>query len=100
MDNYNQDYERYQKAKEQVKEIKGFYSHLVVYLCVIGFLVFINLKYSPEHIWFYLPMMGWGIGLLFHGLKVFNINFMSKQWEERKIREFMDEEEKKQQKYQ
>lgn len=99
MQNLNNDYERYQKAKEKVKEIKDFYSHLIVYLCVISFLVFINLKYSPEHIWFYWPMLGWGIGVVFHGLSVHDVAILSKSWEDKKIREFMEEEKNKQNKY-
>lgn len=95
----NQEYERYLKAKEQVKEIKDFYSHLIVYVCVIGFLAFINFKYSPEHIWFYWPMLGWGIGLFFHGLKAYDVTILGKNWEEKKIREFMEEDKKKQNKY-
>ena len=26
--------EKYEKAKKRVEEIKGFYSHLIVYICV------------------------------------------------------------------
>lgn len=96
METNNQEYERYQRARKRVKEIKGFYGNLISYTLVISFLIFINLKYSPEHIWFYWPMLGWGIGVLFHGLGVFNIvPFFGKDWEEKKIQEFMKEEEKK-----
>ena len=39
----------------------------------------------------------WGIGLLFHGLNVFKHNFhFFKDWEERKIKEFMEKEEEDQ----
>lgn len=35
-----------------------------------------------------------GIGVLFHGLKVFNyMPFFGKNWEEQKIKEFMEKEE-------
>lgn len=91
MENFNNN-QQYERAKERVKEIKEFYSHLISFICVNGFLVFINLKYSEDHLWFYWPMLGWGIGLLFHGLKAFDFPLMSKDWEEKKIREFMDQE--------
>ena len=39
----NTDLEKYQLAKQQVEEIKGFYSHLTSYIFVIGVLIFINL---------------------------------------------------------
>jgi hypothetical protein len=94
MEEFNDDYKRYERAKERVKEIKDFYSHLITYIAVISFLVFINLKFSPRHLWFYWPMLGWGLGVLFHGLRAFDFTFMSKEWEEKKIREFMNEEKK------
>ena len=97
MENTNQEYERYQKAKKRVKEIKGFYANLVSYVLVISFLTFINLKYTPEHIWFCWPMLGWGVGLLFHAFGVFKIvPFFGEDWEEKKIKEFMKQEEEKQ----
>ena len=39
MDNANSEYERYQKAKAKVKEIKGFYGHLSSYVIVIAILI-------------------------------------------------------------
>lgn len=42
--------------------------------------------------WFYWATFGWGIGLLTHGLSVFALPGMfGKNWEERKIREYMDQ---------
>ncbi|MCJ1805519.1 MULTISPECIES: 2TM domain-containing protein [Flavobacterium] len=95
MENFNDDFQRYEKARKKVKEIKDFYSHLISYLCINTFFIFINLKYSSNHIWFFYPMLGWGIGLFFHGLKVYDFSFISKNWEERKIQEFIEEEKKR-----
>ena len=98
METNQNDFERYQRAQKQVENIKGFYGHLVSFVFVMFFLVVINLKYSPQYLWFFWPMLGWGIGLLFHGLKAFNYSpFLGKDWENRKIKEFMDNE--KQNKY-
>lgn len=100
MENYNSsEFEKYQQAKKQVQEIRGFYGHLISFISVMLFLLFINLKYSEDHLWFYWPMLGWGIGILFHAMKVFNIvPFFGKDWEERKIKEFMEQERKNQNK--
>ncbi len=50
--------EKYEKAKKRVEEIKGFYTHLIVYVCVNIVLVIINLVTSPGALWFYWPLMG------------------------------------------
>jgi 2TM domain len=87
------DEERYYRAQKRVEEIKGFYGHLTSFVLVNLFLLIINLTTSPAYLWFFWPLMGWGIGLFFHGLKVFNYSaFFNKEWEERKIKEFMDKE--------
>ena len=89
----NIDFERYQKAKKQVQEVKGFYSHLASYIVIMIVIVYINLKYTPEILWFIWSMLGWGIGLFFHAMKVFNFfPFFNKDWENRKIKQFMEEE--------
>ena len=94
MKNQYKEEERYFKAQKRVEEIKGFYGNLIAYIVVnIGLLV-LNLVTSPNHLWFYWPLLWWGIGVAFHGLKVFNyMPFFSKDWEEKKIKEFMDKEE-------
>ena len=93
MENYNKDYEKYQRAKKQVEEIKGFYSHLASFILVMGFLIFINLKYSPQYLWFLWTFFSWGIGLLFHAIRTFNFfPFFNRDWEERKIKQYMEEE--------
>ena len=93
MENNYQEEERYFKARKRVEEIKGFYGNLIAYIVVnIGLLV-INLLTSPNHLWFYWPMIGWGIGVAAHGMKVFNyMPFLGKEWEEKKIQEYMDDE--------
>jgi 2TM domain len=92
MENSNSEYERYQKASKQVREIKGFYGHLTSYVIVLAILIYLNLKYTPEYLWFIWTMLGWGIGLLSHAIRVFNwFPFLNKEWEERKIKQFMEE---------
>lgn len=100
MEQQKNDFEKYQKAQKQVQEIKAFYSHLLSFIAVMIFLLFINLKYSPNHLWFYWPLLGWGIGLVFHGLRAFNYApFFSKDWEERKIQQYMNQQNNDKTKY-
>ncbi len=97
--NQNQ-FEKYLRAKKQVEEIRGFYSHLLSFIIVNLLLLTINLIYSPERLWFYWTTMGWGIGVFFHGLKAFNETpFLGKDWEEKKMRQFMEEEKYKNNKF-
>ena len=94
MENNYQEEERYFKARKRVEEIKGFYGNLIAYVVVNIGLMVLNLLTSPGYLWFFWPMLGWGIGVLFHGMKVFNyMPFLGKEWEEKKIKEFMDKEE-------
>jgi len=90
----NQD-EKYSRALEKVDKMKGFYGNLVSYVLVISLLMGINYYTSWEHKWFVYPMMGWGVGVLFHYFEAFgNYPFLSKNWEEKKIKELMNEEDK------
>ncbi|MEN4759713.1 2TM domain-containing protein [Chryseobacterium sp. C39-AII1] len=81
----------YEKAAKRVKEIKGFYGNLTSYCLVIPFLIVLNVITSPGHLWFFWPMLGWGIGLAAHGINTFGIG---KDWEEKKIKQLMEEERK------
>ena len=79
----------YFKAKQRVKEIKEFYGNLISYCVVIPFLVFVNYYTYWEFQWFWFPLFGWGLGLMFHGFSVFGYG---SDWEERKIQELMEKE--------
>jgi len=63
--------EAYQRAKRRAEAKIGFYIHLAVYMGVNVLLVIINLSTSPQYIWFIWPLLGWGIGLFFHGMSIF-----------------------------
>ncbi len=91
----NEDEQKYRRAKKRVEEIRGFYGNLTAYIAFNIFFLVINLMTSPEQLWFFWPMLGWGIGVFFHGMKVFNYSPFGKEWEERKVREFMEQEERR-----
>lgn len=83
---------RYAKAKEHVKAIKDFYSNLIAYCVVIPFLWWINFR-TTDFLWAFFPTIGWGFGVLAHGMEAFGYNpLWGKRWQERKIRELMDSE--------
>ncbi len=87
------DEERYKIAKKRVKAKKEFYSHLTTFLVMGGFFLTLNLITSPRAMWWYWPMLGWGIGVAMHGLKVFGLpgsGAGGTDWEEREIQKEMD----------
>jgi uncharacterized integral membrane protein len=98
MDNKFMEQEKYERAAKRVKRIKGFYTHLVVYVVVNLMIVVVNVQnLSSEESYFqwqnFTTLGFWGIGLLAHGMSVFMPDFiMGKNWEERKIKEYMDRE--------
>jgi hypothetical protein len=66
-----EDQQAYEKARKRVEAKIAFYIHLTVYVGVNILLVIINLITSPQYLWFKWPLLGWGIGLFFHGLSTF-----------------------------
>ncbi|WP_435262865.1 2TM domain-containing protein [Tenacibaculum sp. nBUS_03] len=88
---YSYEY-KYAKAKKRIEKIKGFYIHLLVTIVLIPFLIFINLRFVPQFHWFWFPVMGMSIGLFFHWLGAFGFDKLgfSKDWEEKKIKEYLD----------
>ncbi|AZI70443.1 2TM domain-containing protein [Cloacibacterium normanense] len=80
----------YEKAAKRVEELKGFYGNLISYCIFIPFLIFINFQTSPKYHWFWWPLLGWGIGVISHGIKTFGIGT---DWEERQIKKYMQKEE-------
>tara|TARA_R110000868_G_scaffold121034_3_gene321169 strand:- start:65776 stop:67107 length:1332 start_codon:yes stop_codon:yes gene_type:complete len=82
---------RYQKAKEKVEKIKGFYGNLLAYCIVIPFLIILNYN-TTSFPWAIFPALGWGFGLTAHGMEAFGYNpLFGKGWEERKMREYMED---------
>ena len=56
-------------ARKRVKARLGWYTHALVYACVIGGLALIG-AWQGRY-WPIAPALGWGLGLLMHGLAVF-----------------------------
>lgn len=73
-------------AFAHVRAIKGFYVHASQYLVVMAFLVILNLVVTPHYFWAIFPMLGWGAGVAFHGLRAFDmIPLLTGDWEKREV---------------
>ncbi|THB64910.1 MAG: helix-turn-helix domain-containing protein [Gammaproteobacteria bacterium] len=74
------------EALRNVRDIKGFYSHLIKYVVVIGILFVIDILTGKGINWFYWPALGWGIGIVFHGLSLFEkLSFFGTDWERKQV---------------
>lgn len=79
------------RAMRRLRAEKGFYIHLAVYAGVLALLVMINWSVGPPW-WFVWPALGWGIGLALHGVGVFGLHGATREWEQRRLAELIDEE--------
>ena len=96
MENFDKE-NKYIRAKERVEDLKKFYGNLTSYLIIIPSLAILNYVTNGwSYAWFLWAAFGWGIGLLAHAMGVYGYSLVTgKNWEERKIREFMKQEESK-----
>ena len=79
-----------ERAEKRVDELRGFYIHLTTY-CIVNLGLFcINFFFSPNHWWFFWPLIGWGIGLTIHGITTWKNGFFGENWRERKINEIIN----------
>jgi hypothetical protein len=96
---------KYLRAKKRVEKIKGFYVHLIIYLIINTFLSGIiifgimqeegdSLGEVIQNFGVYSTWVFWGIGIFFHWLGVFGFNVVGKNWEERKLKEILEKEER------
>ena len=89
---------KYESALKKVKRIKGFYTHLLVYIVINIMIIIVNIQELDKgESYFQLKIFStlffWGIGLVGQGLSVFGTDiFLGSNWEEQKIKELMDKE--------
>lgn len=83
---------KYQQAKARVSALRDFYVHFIVYLVINLLLFLINIIFSPNSLWFFWPLLGWGIAISLHAFFVFGQNrVLGADWEEKKIQEIMEQ---------
>jgi 3'-phosphoadenosine 5'-phosphosulfate sulfotransferase (PAPS reductase)/FAD synthetase len=98
------------RAKKKVEELKGFYIHLTVYVLVnimISLVIIVAQVSDGESVaeavlnfGVFSTWLFWGIGLFFHGIKVFRYNpIFNRNWEERQIQKYMEQDRQEAEKY-
>lgn len=83
----------YIRTKKKVKEIKGFYTFLIVTIISIPLITFINLKFVPGFHFFWFVVIGMLFPLFMMWLGVFGFSKLGfgSDWEQKKIRKIMKE---------
>ena len=83
--------ERRERAQERVAEVKGFLTHAAIFIGVVVLLFAVNAT-GDGGWWVQWVFLGWGIGVAAHAFAVFGRTprFITR-WEERKTKEYMNE---------
>ena len=83
------DEERLARARRRVSALKGFYIHLFAFAAVLTGLAILNAILGPPW-WVLWVLLGWGLGVLAHGLVVLASTSQAiAAWERRKLQQFM-----------
>jgi transcriptional regulator with XRE-family HTH domain len=78
-------------AIAHVRKLKGFYSHLIRYIVIVSALAIFNFIKSPAYFWVVWVALGWGLGVLFHGLRVFQFSpFDNAEWEKKQVEKYLN----------
>ena len=89
------DTDEYAAARRRAEAKYGFFVHVAVYAAVMLLLVIINLLTSRSQIWFVWPLIGWGLAVVLHGLRVYVLadkNAIVEAMTERELRISRDDE--------
>lgn len=78
-----------EKIRHQLRSERAFLIHAAFFVVANALLLVINLMTTPQKTWAIWPLLGWGLGLLFHGLRVFSrrSRFLGEDWERRRVEE-------------
>ena len=74
------------RALEYVQGLKSFYGHLIIYALVVAGLFAVNLISSPGYIWAKWPAFGWGMAVVLHGLRAYDVfTIFGPSWEKKQV---------------
>jgi hypothetical protein len=76
--------ERIDRAHREVDELRGFYSHLTLYVGVMVLLFLVDAAMGGGW-WVQWPALGWGVGVIANAVTVYGRRRWGTQWEERQV---------------
>ena len=83
--------QEYIRIKKKVREVRGFYAHVIVNIISIPIIIYVNLKFVPGFHFFWPAVVGMILANFFHwfGVYGFELTGLGKSWQERKIKEII-----------
>ena len=85
-----------ENARKRAKALRAFMQNLGAFISLGLVLLLINLLTSPHSLWFYWPLLPWGIGLVIHGWSAFwNDRLFGDSWEQRHVEKALSRQEGK-----
>ncbi len=73
----------YRMARKRVRQKRKFYTHFMSWLVMSVFFILLNL-FTADFFWAIFPILGWGVAIAFHAIKVFSFTY-GDDWEQREI---------------
>lgn len=78
-----------QWAWHRVRAMRAFYTHLTLFVGV-NLIMFLVDSATAGPVWFYVPLLSWGLILALHGLHAYDLlPWTTQGWEQRKVRELI-----------
>lgn len=86
-------YELQKQARKKVKSLRKLYIHMSLYAIIGIFFFLLNTATSPFQMWWFFPLLPWGVVLSLHYILVKGIpgsDILSPEWEEREYERQLD----------
>lgn len=75
-----------QMALEYVRELKGFYTHLATYVLTMVLFFAVNYMTNPGYMWAWWAALGWGFGIVSHGISIMQeFSLFGADWEKKQV---------------
>ncbi len=80
-----------QWARARVKSLRLFYTHFLVFVLINIVCLLIDIS-TPGDPWFYKVLLGWGLIVGLHAMYTYELlPWSTRDWEQRKISEFIEQ---------
>lgn len=77
-------------AFNKVRRLKGYYTHLFVYVTMNVCCISLNLLTTPDYLWFFGVVVFWGFSLLIHTLRIFVVDkYIGADWERAEVEKIL-----------